>query len=91
MGDLDPAPFQELFDAEPSDPAASDAPTWIRLYEELIAMMERQLEETRAFAMRAPEAMNQYLSRENIAILEEEIVAFKSRLAHWATARGSQQ
>ena len=91
MGDLDPAPFQELFSAEPADATASDAPAWIRLYEELIAMMQRQLEETRAFAMRSPEALNRYLGRENIAILEEEIDTFKNRLAHWANAGGSQQ
>jgi hypothetical protein len=54
-------------------------------------MMERQLAETREFAMRSPEAMTQYLGHENIAILEEEIEAFRSRLAHWANARESRQ
>jgi len=55
-------------------------------YLPLIAMMERHLEETRAFASRAPEPVQHYLSRENIAILEQEIEAFKSRLAQWTTA-----
>jgi hypothetical protein len=54
-------------------------------------MMERQLEETRAFATRAPDAIRQYLSRENIAILEEEIEAFKNRLAYWTNSGAGQQ
>ena len=54
-------------------------------------MMERQLEETHAFATGSPDAMRDYLSRENIAILEEEIEAFKSRLAHWTSEGASQQ
>ena len=54
-------------------------------------MMERQLDETRAFANRAPEAVQHYLSRENIAILEQEIEAFRGRLAHWTTARAPQE
>lgn len=86
MQELDPQPFQELFGSEPSDPAAPDAATWMELYKSLIAMMERHLDETRAFANRAPEAVQHYLSRENIAILEQEIAAFKTRLAHWASA-----
>ena len=85
MQELDPQPFQELFGSEPSDPAAPDVARWTELYKSLIAMMERHLEETRAFASRAPEPVQHYLSRENIAILEQEIEAFKTRLAHWAT------
>ena len=54
-------------------------------------MMERHLEETRAFANRAPEAVKQYLSRQNIAILEQEIEAFRGRLAHWTTVRAPQE
>ena len=86
MAGLDPEAFEELFASEPSNRAASEATTWVALYESLIDMMERQLEETRAFLSRAPEAIQQYLSRENIAILEQEIDAFKSRLAHWSNA-----
>ena len=83
MPDQEQQSFQDLFDAEPSAWASDDASTWVYLYESLVAMMERQLDETRAFAMRAPDAMKRYLGRENIAILEEEIAAFKDRLAHW--------
>jgi len=49
-------------------------------------MMERQLKETRAFASDVHEPMQRYLSRENMTILEEEIGAFKDRLAHWSDA-----
>ena len=88
---LDPQPFRELSGSEPSGPAAPDAATWTELYKSLIAMMERHLEETRAFANRAPEAVKQYLSRQNIAILEQEIEAFRGRLAHWTTVRAPQE
>ena len=46
-------------------------------------MMERQLEETRAFANDVHAPMRRYLSRENVTILEEEISAFRERLTHW--------
>jgi hypothetical protein len=82
----DPRAFQELFDSEPADPAAPDAAWWVSIYRRLIAIMERQLEETRAFAQEVPEPMRRYLSRENMAILDEEITAFKDRLAHWQRA-----
>ena len=84
MSELDPNRFRELFDAEPRDAAAPDNARWVDLYRQLVAMMERQLEETREFAARAPDAVKQYLGRENIAILEEEIATFKRRLARWA-------
>ena len=35
--------------------------------------------------------MQAYLGRENIAILEEEIAAFKVRLDHWKGSEASQQ
>lgn len=75
--------FQELFNAEPAGAPESETAKWVDLYERLIAMMERQLEETRTFAKEAPDAMKEYLGRENIAILTEEIEAFRQRLAHW--------
>jgi hypothetical protein len=76
--------FQELFDAEPSDASASETTVWIDIYQRLIAMMEHQLEETRAFAKGVHAPMQRYLSRENMSILEEEISAFRERLAHWS-------
>jgi TATA-binding protein-associated factor Taf7 len=86
MSQLDPEPIRELFDAEPDNAAASENDRWITLYRELVAMMERQLAETRELAAKAPEPVQQYLGRENIAILEEEIDTFKGRLAHWTNA-----
>ena len=91
MAEHDPQAFEELFAAEPNETASPETSRWVELYQELVAMMERQLEETRAFASSSPDAMRQYLSRENIAILEEEIDAFKSRLAHWTNAGAAQQ
>ena len=76
MDDHDPQSFRELFDAEPTDPTSPETTRWVEIYRSLIAMMERQLEETRTFAERAPMPCG-YLSRENIAILEEEL-AFKA-------------
>jgi hypothetical protein len=54
-------------------------------------MMERQLDETRAFAASVPDALREYLGRENIAILEEEIDVFKRRLADWTNTGTGQQ
>lgn len=84
MPDHDPQAFQELFDSEPTNATPAEAATWVDVYQRLIAMMERQLEETRAFARGVHEPMQRYLSRENMTILEEEIGAFKERLAHWS-------
>jgi hypothetical protein len=53
------------------------------IYQRLVMMMERQLQETRAFADSVHEPMRRYLNRENVTILEDEISAFKHRLAHW--------
>jgi hypothetical protein len=89
MSTLDPEPFRDLFGSEPTN--SPDVARWIELYEGLVEMMERQLAETRAFATRAPAAMQDYLGRENIAILEEEIAAFKVRLDHWKGAESSQR
>ena len=86
MPDHDPQAFQELFDSEPSEATPAEAATWVDVYQRLIDMMERQLEETRAFAKDVHEPMQRYLSRENMAILEEEISAFKERLARWTGA-----
>ncbi len=73
--------FEDLSAAEPDGP--EQRATWADHYRRLIDMMERQLHETRSFAKAAPEPMRHYLARENIAILQEEIAAFKDRLAHW--------
>jgi hypothetical protein len=35
--------------------------------------------------------MQEYLGRENIAILEEQLTAFKVSVDHWKGAGGSQQ
>ena len=91
MAEHDPQAFEELFAAEPMETASPETARWVELYQKLVAMMERQLEETRAFATSSPDAMRQYLGRENIAILEEEIEAFKGRLAHWTNAGAGQQ
>ncbi len=91
MADHDPQAFEELFSAEPTEATSPESARWVALYQELVAMMERQLEETRAFASTSPDAMKQYLSRENIAILEEEIGAFRRRLAYWTNAGAAQQ
>lgn len=91
MEEHNPQTFRELVDAEPADPASPEGARWAEIYQDLIAMMERQLAETRAFSERAPSAMREYLSRENIAILEEELGTFKDRLAHWTDTGATQQ
>jgi hypothetical protein len=83
MSQLDPEPVRDLFESEPADPNSPAAARWIETYEGLVAMMERQLSETKAFALRSPGAIQEYLGRENIAILEDEIATFKIRLAQW--------
>ncbi|HUZ69853.1 MAG TPA: hypothetical protein VMU65_09095 [Candidatus Saccharimonadales bacterium] len=86
MPEHDSQAFQELFDSEPTVATPSEVATWVHVYQRLIVMMERQLKETRAFASDVHEPMQRYLSRENMTILEEEIGAFKDRLAHWSDA-----
>lgn len=80
--------FKELFDSEPTRASAPETAEWVDVYQRLVAMMERQLDETRSFAANVDEPMRRYLSRENMTILEEEISAFKARLAHW-NAKGA--
>jgi hypothetical protein len=84
VSEIDTGAFEDLSAAEPGTP--EQRARWVDLYQRLIEMMERQLDETQSFAKAAPEPMRQYLARENIAILTEEIGAFKERLVHW---RGS--
>ncbi len=81
MSNIDAGAFEDLSDAEPGTP--EQRAHWVDLYQRLIEMMERQLNETQSFAEAAPEPLRQYLARENIAILTEEIQAFRERLAHW--------
>ena len=86
MAGLDPEAFEELFASEPSNRAASEASTWAALYESLIDMMERQLEDTRAFVSRAPEAMQQYLEPREHRHPRAGDRRLQSRLAHWSNA-----
>jgi hypothetical protein len=85
MPEHDQHAFKELFDSEPTQASAPEAARWVDVYQRLVAMMERQLDETRTFAANVDEPMRRYLSRENMTILEEEITAFKARLDHWNT------
>jgi hypothetical protein len=91
MPEHDPQAFAELFASEPADASGSDAATWVDTYQRLIDMMERQLAETRAFAAGVHEPMQRYLGSENVAILEEEISAFKERLTHWTNREQESQ
>lgn len=45
--------------------------------------MKRQLDETQLFSERVPYAMGDYLDRENLKILREELDAFRPRLTFW--------
>ena len=91
MTEHDSQAFQELFDSEPARPSAAETTKWIDLYQRLIAMMEGQLDETRQFAESVPEPVRQYLSRENVPILTEEIEIFRGRLTHWREIAGTQE
>lgn len=81
----DPQSFEQLFDAEPDAPSERDVQVWIDLYSRLVDLLARQLEETRRFVEAMPDAMRQYLSRENEQILVEELDVFRHRLAHWTS------
>jgi hypothetical protein len=86
MAEHDPTAFQDLFASEPDQPSPNEVAEWVALYTRLVDMMERQLEETQEFAESVPEALREYLSRENVKILVEEIEVFRGRLAHWRAA-----
>lgn len=83
MAEYDPGAFEELFESEPSSPSASDVERWIGLYTELTGLLKRQLDETQLFSERVPRAMRDYLDRENLKILSEELDAFRRRLTFW--------
>jgi hypothetical protein len=86
MAEHDPAAFRELFESEPDRPTAGEVTEWVELYERLVHLLERQLEETQRFAASVPDALREYLSRENVKILVEELEIFRERLAHWTAA-----
>jgi hypothetical protein len=60
-----------------------------RLDRSLHATDRRQLDETRQFAESVPEPMRQYLSRENVLILTEELEFVGRRLTHWREIAGT--
>ncbi len=57
------------------------------MYQRLVAMLEDQLDETRRFGEGLPEPLRRYLSRENVAFLDEEAAIFRRRLAFWMGRR----
>ena len=86
MSEQDRGAADDLFDSEPQQPSAPEAAEWVAVYRRLVELLEPQLEETRRFSATVPEAMRQYLSRENIQILTEELETFRTRLSKWMTA-----
>jgi hypothetical protein len=88
MADHDSTAFQDLFDSEPKDASAAEAADLVDMYAGMIAMMERQLEETRMFAQAVSAPLREYLSRENVAILVHELGVFRERLAYWRRRAG---
>lgn len=85
MAEHDPQAFQDLFESEPEQPSAQEVAEWVDRYTRLVDLLERQLDETRRFSASVPEPLKQYLSRENLKILVEELEIFRRRLAHWAS------
>lgn len=83
MAEHDPQAFTDLFESEPDSPSASDAATWLGVYSRLVELLERQLVETQRFSESVPAALQQYLSRENVKILAEELGIFRDRLTLW--------
>jgi broad specificity phosphatase PhoE len=59
MAEHDPQAFQVLFAAEPQSGPSSEVEDWMTLYRRLVAVLERQLDETQRFAAEAPEAMRE--------------------------------
>ncbi len=88
MAEHDPEAFQELFEAEPDQPSQEEVTQWVGLYSRLVDLLERQLDETSRFAQSVPEALREYLGRENGKILTEELEIFRGRLAHWRGLAG---
>jgi hypothetical protein len=83
VAEHDPEAFEDLFDSEPGKPSTREVAEWVDRYGRLVGLLERQLEETRRFADAVPDAMREYLDRENIKILAEELAIFRRRLAYW--------
>ncbi len=89
MAEHDPEAFQQLFESEPDQPPPSEVTHWVEMYSELTGLLQRQLDETLRFAEGRPQAMQEYLARENVKILTEELEAFKGRLALWRQRAGA--
>lgn len=83
MAEHDPDAFAHLFETEPQQPSPADVREWTDLYRRLVELLERHLVETNGFADAVPDALREYLSRENIKILSEELEVFRARLTHW--------
>ncbi len=86
----DPQAFEDLFNSEPEQASPLEIAKWVNLYDALVALLQRQLDETRDFAARVPASMRKYLRRENEAILTEELEIFQRRLSHWRARATSQ-
>ena len=82
-------PFEELVAAEPPPHTPEDVARWVDTYSRLVAMLERQLEDTRAVAERSPAALQRYLGEANLAVLNEEYERFSKRLAYWRAQQGA--
>jgi hypothetical protein len=85
VAEHDPQAFQRLFQSEPDQPSPGEMSEWVAMYARLVEMLERQLDDTRRFCESVPEALQNYLSGENVKILTEELDVFRKRLAHWRT------
>ena len=83
MAEHDPEAFKDLFDSEPDQPSPQEVAEWVDRYTRLVDLLDRQLDETRRLSASLPDALKQYLNRENLKILVEELEVFRDRLAHW--------
>ena len=73
----------ELFASEPRHPTRDEADEWLALYEGLVDLVERQLDDTRRFMESATEPARAYLRRENLRILTEELKTLSDRRQWW--------
>ncbi len=87
VAEHDPQAFAQLFESEPEHPSTAQVAEWVDLYTRLVDLLERHLAETQRFTRAVPEAMREYLSRENVKILAEELDVFRDRLSYWKTWR----
>jgi hypothetical protein len=74
---------EELEREEPRDPSQADVQRWVTMYADLTAFTQEMLDRTTRFLAAMPGPAQRHLRNTNVQVMEEELAAFRERLAVW--------